>query len=307
MARWLAGLRLAALCALGGAPVWAGTPPPPILSSGPARTGAEEAADRRIVLAFHRAACGAPAERAAAAGLLATDFRNHNVEQPSGARRYVDYLMTSAAAAQLPGQASAGPLFVITDGDLTMLAAPGAGADPGAHFTANLFEVQNGKITQIWYSGPVGGAGAPPRSDDPRACVASDEPAQAPDRHATRVQRNAALRLVAQFIQDFFVDGDTEAAARVLAPDLISHVPGVPSGRDFAAVAHKHQDRVVAPDPGQELFALADGELVAIGFPVPYASDPGARFAQTVVRVRDGRITEWWYSGYPAGHPRRAW
>jgi predicted SnoaL-like aldol condensation-catalyzing enzyme len=303
MHRWLAGVVLAAACG----PAWAA--PPPLISDGAPRTRAQENADQQIALAFRGAACGTVAARHAAAGFLAPDFRNHNVEAPSGAAAYGSYLLRPAAGGgsePAAGAMAAGPLFAVSDGDLTMLATGGAGGDPGARFAANLFEVQNGRITQMWYSGPTADPAAPV-ADDSRSCSPANAPPLVPNGPATREQQGANKQLVIQFIEDFFVNGDTTVAARVLAPDLKSHVPGVPSGRDFAAVAHKHEDRVVAPDPAQALFALADGELVAIGFPVPYASDPGAWFAVAVVRVAGGRITEWWYSGYPAGHPRGAW
>jgi predicted SnoaL-like aldol condensation-catalyzing enzyme len=309
MHRWLAALLLAA----GAAPTHAAAPPPPTLPTGQPRPQPQENADQRIARAFRQAACGPLAARAAAGRFLATDFRNHNVEQPSGAQTYVGYLTKPAeygnpnppsAAAVAPSA----PLFAITDGNLTMLAPPGPAADPGARFAANLIELQNRHVTQIWYSGPAtADPAAAPLPDDPSACFPAAAPPLVPTGAATADQRAANKQRVAQFIQDFFVDGNTGVAARVLAPNLASHVPGVPSGRDFAAIARKHQDRVVAPNPAQPLFVLADGELVDIGFPVAYASDPGAWFAQTIVRVQNGKITEWWYSGYPAGHPRHAW
>jgi predicted SnoaL-like aldol condensation-catalyzing enzyme len=255
-------------------------------------------------------------------------LRNHDVEQPSGGQAFATYVLKPAdhgapntpdqRVGTLPARALR-LLFAITDGDLTMMAYPtGGGGDPSARFGSNMLEVKNGRVTQMWYSGPTTvDPGAvplsPPVPDDLTAWFPA--PGDSVGRlalplatiTASRAQRDANKQVVEQFIRDFFVRGDTKAAQAVLSPDLKSHVPGVPSGHDFAVVAHKHQDKVVAPDPQQELFALADGELVAIGFPVPYAGDAGAWYAQTIVRVRHGRITEWWYSGYPAGHPRRVW
>jgi predicted SnoaL-like aldol condensation-catalyzing enzyme len=285
------------------------------LSDGPASTPAQEQASKLTTLNFELTLFGDRDPQKAADRYLATDFRNHDVEQPSGAQAFANYFLKSAEHGNSdprisrPGIALH-PLFAITDGDLTMTAdANGGPGDPSARFTSSVMEIRNGRVTQMWQSGPVGVDLAPPPGNQTKWFASPGEafgPIRVivPNGAASRAQRDANKQLVEDFIQNFFGKGDAKAATQDLAPDIKSHVPGVPSGPDFAVIARKHQEKVASPDVEHELFALADGELVAVGFQVPYAGDLGARYAQIIVRVQGGTITEWWYSGYPSGHPR---
>ena len=277
MYRWIAAVMLI------GHVAFAGTPPaPPLLSVGPERGPAEQRAIRDTALSFARALNGVGPAKPGLADYLAADFRNHDLAYPSTARAFV--------ARHDAGEAIVAPVdLVIGEADLTLFAYRAGGGDADAR-VSRLVEVKNGRVTQLWYSGPT----------------QPGLPSVAPARGGVSAAEQAAnKRLVEGLIHALFIEGDDAAAARALAPDVQSHVPGVPSGRGWAVVARKHQDRVVAPDVQTELFALADGDLVAIGFPVPFAGDPGAWYALSIARVRDGRITDWWYSGLPAGHPRR--
>ncbi|HTP40176.1 MAG TPA: hypothetical protein VMI92_11450 [Steroidobacteraceae bacterium] len=204
-------------------------------------------------------------------------------------------------------------LAVLTDGNLTMMIYPTSiGGDPGAVFGSNLFETRDGKITQEWYSGPTftspPNTGTPAPAPDytqwypaPFAQIANVQ-VLVPIHPASRAQRDANRRLVARFWQSFFVQKKA-SAGRYLAADLKNHLKDQPSGAAFAAYARQHPEQVTAPDPKQVLFMIADGDMVDIGFPVPMLGDPGAWYAQNLVRVKDGRIVEWWYSGFPTGAP----
>jgi predicted SnoaL-like aldol condensation-catalyzing enzyme len=83
----------------------------------------------------------------------------------------------------------------------------------------------------------------------------------------------------------------------------VTHVDGAPSGAAFARFARDNRAKVTAPDTRKFLFLMGEGDIVLVGFPVELLGDPGAWYAQNILRVKDGKITEWWYSGYPEGKP----
>lgn len=121
---------------------------------------------------------------------------------------------------------------------------------------------------------------------------------------ATRAERDANKKLVTEFFDEFFNKKNYAVASKYLAENLINHSADQPSGKDFVAYAQKNQDKVTAPKTDQVLFLLADGELVDIGWPSPRFGDPGAWYGQNLLRVKGGKIVEWWFSGYPTGKGR---
>ncbi|MGC3982191.1 MAG: hypothetical protein QM808_13120 [Steroidobacteraceae bacterium] len=121
---------------------------------------------------------------------------------------------------------------------------------------------------------------------------------------ASRAERDANKKLVSEFFDEFFNKKNYAVASKYLADNLINHSENQPAGKDFAAYAQKNQDKVTAPKTDQVLFLLADGELVDIGWPSPRYGDPGAWYGQNLVRVKNGKIVEWWFSGYPTGKGR---
>ena len=271
---------------------------PPLLSNGPSLSDAQETANRDVTLAFRTAVrLGAPQ---AIQSRLATDLRNHDARQPSGAAAYAAYLAAPDPSDPDAASLRTTPLAVITDGALTMVATAGP-----VGFTSILAEIGHGRIMQMWYSGPI-----PPDLNHPSATPLPPPASSSPtlsDYTADRARRDADKALAMDFFTSFFGRGEAAAAARDLSPALRSHIPGVPSGPGFALVARKHQDRVTGADVATPLFLLAQGDLVAIGFPVPRAGDPGGGYAQNLLRVQDGRIVDWWFSGNPAGGPGVSW
>lgn len=121
---------------------------------------------------------------------------------------------------------------------------------------------------------------------------------------ATRAERDANKKLVTEFFDEFFNKKNYAVAAKYLSDDLKNHSADQPSGKDFVAYAQKNQDKVTAPKTDAVLFLLADGELVDIGWPSARFGDPGAWYGQNLIRVKGGKIVEWWFSGYPTGKGR---
>ena len=316
----------------------------PILSNGPQRSANEERASKAMGLMLHRTLFAEGDPQLAADIVMAPQFVNHDVEEPSGAQNFADFFLRpkefrNPQPARGGGAHAAAPqalqrLFIVTDGDLTNMAYPTQGndQDPGRRFASNMMEVKNGRVTQWWFSGPTNmdmspgaqrarapgaapngaRAGGPPSPPDyskfyPQAGnvtvgMQSIIPLGAA---TTREQREANKKLVATFVDTFFNRRNYAEGEKLLATDLKNHIEGQPSGAAaFAAFAKANPAKVVGEKTDAVLFAIAEGELVNIGWPVTHNGDPGAWFAQNLVRVKDGRIVEWWFSGYPYGKPR---
>jgi predicted SnoaL-like aldol condensation-catalyzing enzyme len=253
-----------------------------------------------------------------------TKFHNNNPN------RYAPHTTTAAQLTRL---------FSVTDSDITMMAYPGEGSgDPGAQFASNMFETKQGKVTQWWFSGPLQGAmGPPPNAQG--GMTAGTSPTSAPNSAgmaaapvtrdftkwypqagntivgmpmvipngmATRVERDANKKLVAEFFNEFFNNQNYAAASKYLSADLKSHIKDSPQGSAFVDYAKSNKNKVTAPNTDQVLFLLADGELVDIGWPRVINDDPGAWYGQNLLRVKNGKIVEWWFSGYPNGEPHKA-
>jgi predicted SnoaL-like aldol condensation-catalyzing enzyme len=313
----------------------------PILANGPARTQAEEDANENTAFTWHRNVMGG--DRALALTMTDRKFIQHDVEEPSGSEEFIAFFaqpggppgpnggVRSAANAALKAQAEADKaagkpiamspgrpeaaktlqtrLAAITDGDLTMGIYASRGGDPGKAFGSNLYETKNGKVTQEWYSGPT--FTAPPGTTAPTDYSQWYAPPYrqvaniqflVPINSTTRAQREANKKLVSEFWEKFFTK-KKDVGGKYLAADLRNHSDGQPSGAAFAAYARQNTDQVTAPDTHRTLFLMGEGDLVLIGFPVTLLDDPGAWYAQNMVRVKDGKIVEWWYSGFPTGTP----
>ncbi|MFT3906918.1 MAG: hypothetical protein QM718_11480 [Steroidobacteraceae bacterium] len=200
---------------------------------------------------------------------------------------------TSARPAAAPGGAGGPPAGANAAG------APGAA--PGA-------AAPGGKP-------PGGAAGAAPRAAETTPDYSKWYPQMGPitvsmqsiiplGETTTRAQRDANKKLVATFFDEFFNKKNYAVADRYLSADLKNHIANAPSGKDFAGFAQKNQKKVTADRTDAVLFLLAEGELVDIGWPAPQNGDPGAWYGQNLLRVKDGKIVEWWYSGFPYGSPR---
>jgi len=307
----------------------------PIIPAGPTLTDQQEHVKKAVALSFDRTLFGESDPQLAADLFADPNFINHDIEEPSGAQDYANFFLKPLEYGNPdkhprngPKVAAAGAitrLFVVTDGNITMMAYPSAGiGDPGGQFGSNMMEVKNNRVTQWWFSGPS--EGGPPPGSAPAAAptgprkqpdftpyypvpgtVTAGMPTVINDGTATPDQRAANKKLVTDFWNAFFNQGNTAAAARYLSPDLKSHVPNTPQGTAFADFATKNKATVTSADTSKTLFLLAEGNLVDIGFPVPFDGDPGAWYTQNLVRVENGKITEWWYSSRAPGAPRYHW
>jgi predicted SnoaL-like aldol condensation-catalyzing enzyme len=315
--------------------------PRPLLSNGPARSEAEEAANEVTALTWHRNVMGG--DQALALSIMDRNFIQHDVEEPSGSVEFLQFFNQiggppgvdggprTPANAALKAQAEAAKaaglpppvvppraprpqtlqtrLVSITDGDITIAPFATRGEDPGRFFGSNMFEVKNGKVTQEWYSGPTF-----KQPEDTKTVQDFSRWYAAPYRQAgnvqfvvrmnpaSRAEREANKRLVASFFDNYF-RRQKRSASKLLSADLRSHIDGTPQGAAFAEYARNNRAKVTSPDATQTLFLLGQGDLVAIGFAVPLLGDPGAWFATNLLRVKAGKIVEWWYSGYPKGTP----
>jgi len=315
----------------------------PILSNGPSLTDRQEHVAKAIALSFDVTLFGESDPQLAADLYADPSFKNHDVEEPSGAQNYANFFLKPKEYGNPNAMPRSGPkvpaaraitrLFTITDGDITMMAYPSADpGDPGGKFASNMMEVKNGRVAQWWFSGPSegGSMGPPPGGAAPRrtaAAPAPTTPPPAPDYTqyypvpgvptagmpviinvgtGTRAERDANKQLVTDFFNSFFNNNDS-SAAQYLSPDLKCHVTGCAQGADFAAFATRNKATVTSADTSKVLFLLAEGNLVDIGFPVYVDGDPGGWYTQNLVRVENGKITEWWYSSRARGAPRRRW
>jgi predicted SnoaL-like aldol condensation-catalyzing enzyme len=216
--------------------------------------------------------------------------------------------------------------------------------DPGRRFASNMMEVKQGRVTQWWFSGPTNmdmsapRAAPPPAAAPPNGVPAGPAANSAPPPGAvaatpaapdyskfypqmgnvtismqsiiptgtitTREQREANKRLVSSFVDEFFNKKNYAIAEKLVSGSIRNHIAGQPSGAEFVAFARANPEKVAGANTIQVLFLLGEGELVAIGYPVMHNGDPGAWYAQNLARVQDGKIVEWWFSGYPYGAPR---
>lgn len=312
----------------------------PLLSTGAERTPAQEDFNELTALTWHRNIMGG--DRVLGLSLTDRNFIQHDVEEPSGSVEFVEFfaqpggppgpnggsrapanaaLKAQAEAAKAAGKPlpatppkPAAPLalqtrlFAITDGDLTLWAYASRGGDPGRFFGSNLAEVKSGKVTQEWYSGPTFSLPADAKAADPAQWYPGPYPQVAniqfvlPINAASTAQRETNKKLVSDFWDAMFVRKEA-AASQLLSPNLRNHIADQPSGAEFATFVRQNPGKVTAPKIDRPLFVMGEGDLVAIAFPVELLSDPGAWYAMNLVRVKDGKIVEWWYSGYPEGSP----
>ena len=120
----------------------------------------------------------------------------------------------------------------------------------------------------------------------------------------------ANKKLVMEWLRGFWIEQDFDHWSRWMAADFRNHDPREPAVGAQALVdwlrdqMARHPDR--APKKGHaapaHLFFMADGDLVAVlGSPSARQSyDPSkpiTDIAGNVIRVKDGKIAEWWFIG----------
>ncbi len=123
-------------------------------------------------------------------------------------------------------------------------------------------------------------------------------------------QKNSATEeanraLVLDFWANFF-SGHTDQWRQWLSPDFVNHDPFEPNGGQAFADFVGANDRARGPAPGgkappkrsaDRLFVLADGDLVEVIYPGDNAQDITENVHGNIVRVKDGKITDWWLIG----------
>jgi predicted SnoaL-like aldol condensation-catalyzing enzyme len=304
----------------------------PILSTGAKSTQEQDEASNLLALQFVREFFnhGTMNASQAAEAFLAPDFQNHDPDEPSGSKGFANWVNRNRKAELKPTPEPL-RLLVMSDGDLTLFVYPNRNADdPASTLGSNLFSHKDGKLTAWYYSGPQAGQGGPPAAPPPpaagtTAAAPAAPPAPPPPRDYSKMyqgytasngsvvimnagassaaERAANKKLVLNFWNDFFVHKKA-SAAKALSPALTNHVPGQPSGAEFAAYATRNPFNVTAQKLDDVLFTIAQGDLVAIGFPFPVNGDPGAHYLTNLVRVKEGKIVDWWFSGMVAPYAK---
>jgi predicted SnoaL-like aldol condensation-catalyzing enzyme len=141
---------------------------------------------------------------------------------------------------------------------------------------------------------------------------------------AKKEETNRAL--VLDFWANFF-GGHADEWRKWLSPDFVNHDPFEPSGGEafskfmLAQAAARRPPAVVGATPTvptdaaptapvakrspDRLFLLADGDLVMIVYPGSKKEDLTENVHGNIVRVIDGKITDWWLIGwFPAREGR---
>jgi predicted SnoaL-like aldol condensation-catalyzing enzyme len=156
------------------------------------------------------------------------------------------------------------------------------------------------------------------------AAAASETYIIIPSGRKNTAKEEANKKLVLEWWREFWDRGRIDEWSRWMAPDFINHDPRQPPVGAQALVdwlkaqnvargggrGSASEGRAAAtPQPRKiqaQLFALADGDLVFIahaptGFdpqnPSAFTGDPARTFGGNMVRVRNGKIVEWWSTG----------
>ncbi|MGC3981230.1 MAG: hypothetical protein QM808_08235 [Steroidobacteraceae bacterium] len=116
--------------------------------------------------------------------------------------------------------------------------------------------------------------------------------------------------LVLAFWKEFFNEMKPESWPKYLSKDFVNHDPYEPSGgqefADYIKANNTRLNRKAGPEKDR-LFVLADGDLVMVIYPGNNKEDLTDNVHGNIVRVKDGKITDWWIvgdSGRPAGTPK---
>ena len=126
-------------------------------------------------------------------------------------------------------------------------------------------------------------------------------------------KEEANKRLVLAWQDDFWNKGNFQNWPKYMAANFRNHDPAEPPVGaqalvDWLEARLKEEGRSKpAPRPTiTKLFLIADGDLVFAPGGMPNtnpAIDPGRTFGGNVIRVENGKIVEWWYTGQIVGGP----
>jgi len=88
-----------------------------------------------------------------------------------------------------------------------------------------------------------------------------------------------------------------ETGTQYLAPGFVNHAPGLPAGgQAFVDALRTREQGWKLAASRAPLFAMSTGELVMIGEGAD-AKNPQAAFRVSVMRMVDGKISEYWADG----------
>jgi len=262
---------------------------------------------------------------------MAPDFLNHDPREPLvGAQALVDWLHQSRGPRADTAAHVQPQMFAIGEGDLVFIAHAPMGFDvthpkndPGLSVAGNFVRVKDGKIAEWWFTG--GGSDVPKLASDvkqegadkiditknsTRPKVYDGTTVIYDSGHTGTAQEAANKRLVLAWLQDFWSNQNQDNWAQYMAPDFRNHDPSEPAVGAQALVnwlrarAAEHPDRI--PPKGRSnphLFIIADGDLVLIAGSQEIKSgqyDPRQQLGRingNIIRVKDGKIAEWWFIG----------
>jgi predicted SnoaL-like aldol condensation-catalyzing enzyme len=125
-------------------------------------------------------------------------------------------------------------------------------------------------------------------------------------------KEEANRKLVLEWFDDFWNHGNFSNWPKYMAADFRNHDPAEPAVgaqalADWLAERSKASGRgKPAPkDPYAKLFVMADGDLVFISHSPTINRDanvdPARTFGGNILRVENGKIVEWWFSGMTGG------
>jgi predicted SnoaL-like aldol condensation-catalyzing enzyme len=151
--------------------------------------------------------------------------------------------------------------------------------------------------------------GEPPPSFDLAKTGAERAEILIPSGKKDAAKEEANRALVLDFWANFF-GSQTDQWRKWLSPDFVNHDPYEPSGGEAFAkfvqqnAANNPRPANAAPRPTPDrLFLMADGDLVFIVYPGNNKEDLTENVHGNIVRVINGKITDWWLVGW---FPERA-
>lgn len=124
-------------------------------------------------------------------------------------------------------------------------------------------------------------------------------------------KEEANRQLVLEWFDDFWNNGNFDNWPKYMDPNFRNHDPAEPAVGAQALVdwlnarsKESGRGKPAPKDPYAKLFVMADGDLVFVSH-MPNINmdpniDPAKTFAGNILRVKNGKIVEWWFTGSTA-------
>lgn len=121
-------------------------------------------------------------------------------------------------------------------------------------------------------------------------------------------KEEANRKLVLEWFDDFWNKGNFDNWPKYMSADFRNHDPAEPAVGAQALVdwlnarsKESGRGKPAPKDPYAKLFVMADGDLVFVSH-MPNINmdpnvDPAKTFAGNILRVKNGKIVEWWFTG----------